>query len=63
METFEALLEEHVFPTLKVGDTLRVEGAVSENQEIRRCHGREDRREGQWVLAVSTVEDRADLCV
>lgn len=55
VETFEALLEEHVFPTLKVGDTLRVEGAVSENQEIRRCMAEkiEERAKG---LGVSTVE-------
>lgn len=55
VETFEALLEEHVFPTLKVGDTLHVEGAVSENQEIRRCMAEkiEERAKG---LGVSTVE-------
>ena len=35
VETFEALLEEKVYPSLKAGDTLRVEGAVSEDQAVR----------------------------
>ena len=35
VETFEEILEKEVYPLIKNGDSIRIEGAVSEDQTVR----------------------------
>lgn len=55
VDTFEEILEKEVYPVLRPGDTLRVEGAVSEDQNVRGKMA-DKIREKVKELGVSEVE-------
>lgn len=58
VETFEEILEKEVYPVLKSGDSIRIEGAVSEDQTVR---GRMRARMEEKAESLGAAEVRTEL--